>query len=385
MPLEERLHPDSSDDAELAFHWHRYQAAAAQLAGRDVLDVGSGEGYGAAVLARTARSVAAVDVDAPSIERARGRYPDDSLKFFAASAAALPFADASFDAVVAFELLEHLPRSDHAAALSEWKRVLRPGGVVLVSTPDRERMREFPANPFHVGELSAPELEQLLAQHFAHAQVYFQELSAGSVIWNPQSKRAGGTPMTGFGLAWGEAGALPAPVGHTTHLSLVAVAADSAPAAAAIALEGFLAESERRLLSRLWARVDQLAAASAAAERAAAWATEESQALWQQNRLLADEALAASKQVAALQEELARLEGERGDWQREHEELGRVSARLAIIEASRGWRLVSRYWRVLDEGRGVAPALKLARRVVLGRRRTSVPPPGGPPKPGESS
>lgn len=378
MPLEERLHPGSSDDAELALHWHRYQAAAAELAGRAVLDVGTGEGYGAQVLARTARSVAAVDLDAPSIEQARVRYPDANLKFCVAAATALPFADGSFDAVVAFELLEHLPRADHAAALREWKRVLAPAGVLLLSTPDGERMREFPPNPFHVGELAAPELEALLGQHFAHWRLYGQELNAASVIWDPRATAAHGQPMTGFGLALGEAEAAPAPVGHTTRRGLVAVAGDRAEAVAAVALEGFWVESRRRLLSRLWARVEE-------AEAAAAAATEERAALWQQNQVLAERVLGLADEAAALTAEVAQLSAAHARGQAEREQLeqtlARLSARLALIEASRGWRLVSRYWRTLDEGRGLAPALKLARRVVLGRRaKLPAPPPepGGP-------
>lgn len=386
MPLE-RLPPDSSDDAELAFHWHRYQAVALALAGWNVLDVGAGEGYGAQVLARSAQSVTAVDSDPQAVAQAEGRYREGNLKFFTASALTLPFGDGTFDAVVAFELLEHLPREQHQAALAEWKRVLKPAGVLVLSTPDRNRMREFPDNPYHLGEVTEAELGALLAQHFATVHLYYQELNAASIIWGPVGDRArdpsrGGAAAKGFGLAVSDGGVQPASVGHETHLTLLAVAADDPSAADTIQPSGFLAESSRRLLKRLWARVDGLTAAVDAARiqdaahqerleeaaRAAAWLREENQALWQQNRILAEESLDRAAQVAALTARVGDLEQAQDGWRQEHQELARVTERLAVIEASRGWRLVNRYWRALDAGTTWTPALRAARRMMLGRR-----------------
>lgn len=386
MPLE-RLHPDSSDDAELAFHWHRYQAVAPALAGGDVLDVGTGGGYGAEVLAQSAHRVVAVDVDPSAVAQAEERYRKDNLKFFTASALLLPFGDDTFDAVVAFELLEHLPREQHPIALAEWKRVLKPSGVVVLSTPDHDRMREFPDNPYHLGELTEAELRGLLAQHFATVHLYYQELNAASIIWGPGGHPArdptrSGTSGRGFALRRSDDGVQPVPVGHDTHLTLLAVAADDPSAADTIQPTGFLVESSRRLLKRLWSRVDGLTDAVDAARRqdqaqqqrveeaarTAAWLREENQALWQQNRVLARETLAATETIAALTARVAELEQAQDGWGQDHQELARLTERLGVIEGSRGWRLVNRYWRALDAGTTWTPALRAARRVVLGRR-----------------
>ncbi len=381
MPLE-RLHPDSSDDAELVFHWHRYQAVAPALAGWDVLDVGTGEGYGAQVLARSARTVVAVDVNSRAVAQAEERYREGNLKFFTASAGRLPFGENTFDAVVAFELLEHLPRDQHPTALAEWKRVLKPTGVLVLSTPDHDRMREFPDNPYHLGELTEAELRALLAQQFATVRLYYQELNAASIIWDGARDPSRGGTARGFGLELSDEGARPVPVGHDTHLTLLAVAADDPSAADAVEPSGFLVESSRRLLKNLWSRVDGLTEAIDAARlrdqaqqerlqeaaRTEAWLRDENQALWHQNRVLVDDSRDRAENIATLTTRVADLEQAQDGWRQEHQELVRVTERLRVIEASRGWRLVNRYWRALEAGKAWTPALRCARRVLLGRR-----------------
>lgn len=102
-------------------------------AGQRVLDVGCGEGWFTAELARAGAHAVGVEVAEEPLRRARRR--DSQLAFeLVASAVAWPFSDAEFDAVWAGEVIEHVP--DTAGWLSELRRVLRPGGVLLLSTPD---------------------------------------------------------------------------------------------------------------------------------------------------------------------------------------------------------------------------------------------------------
>ncbi len=98
-----------------------------------VLDVGCGEGHFAAALQRVGAEVVAVDVAAEPLSRARSRHPALDLRLVEPEAA-LPFEDTSFDMVWAGETIEHV--ADTAQWLSELRRVLRSGGLLLISTPD---------------------------------------------------------------------------------------------------------------------------------------------------------------------------------------------------------------------------------------------------------
>ena len=139
-------------------HVHRYVFARELVAGRRVLDAACGEGYGSALLAETASRVSGVDVSAQAVEHATERYSAANLEFHQADCLALPFPDDQFDCVVSFETLEHL--ENHEQLLAEFRRVLRPGGFLLVSTPDKAIYTDQQGNlnEFHVAELTAMNL-----------------------------------------------------------------------------------------------------------------------------------------------------------------------------------------------------------------------------------
>ncbi len=134
------------------------------VAGKDVLEAGSGEGYGAAMLAKHATSVVCVDYDQSAVEHTRARYPE--LTVHQGNLIDLPLSDASVDVVVNFQVIEHL--WDQPQFISECARVLRPGGRLLISTPNRITFspgRDTPLNPFHTRELNALELTELLVEN----------------------------------------------------------------------------------------------------------------------------------------------------------------------------------------------------------------------------
>lgn len=147
-------------------YWFRrhevaYLRCAELCAGHEVLEAGCGEGYGADLLASVARRVVAVDYDAATVAHVRDRYP--RVAVLAANLAALPIPDASIDVVVNFQVIEHL--WDQPQFITECLRVLRPGGLLLVSTPNRITFTpgsDVPVNPFHTRELNAAELRELL-------------------------------------------------------------------------------------------------------------------------------------------------------------------------------------------------------------------------------
>lgn len=130
-------------------------------AGRDVLEAGCGEGYGADLIASAARRVLAVDYDAATVAHVATRYP--RVEVVEGNLAALPLDDASVDIVVNFQVIEHL--WDQPQFVRECARVLRPGGLLLMSTPNRITFSpglDTPVNPFHTRELNAAELSELL-------------------------------------------------------------------------------------------------------------------------------------------------------------------------------------------------------------------------------
>src|ERR1019366_1029954 len=165
-----------------AEHYHRYFLARELCRGKDVLDVASGEGYGSAFLAQTARSVVGVELDPASVEHAAHEYRSANLRYSVGEATKLPLDDRSVDVVVSFETIEHL--SDHAAFLAEVKRVLRPGGFLIISTPDMN-VYSAPgtdANPYHVRELTESEFREVLGRAFHKVSLVRQRGITGSVV-----------------------------------------------------------------------------------------------------------------------------------------------------------------------------------------------------------
>jgi SAM-dependent methyltransferase len=165
-------------------HYHRYAFASGLVGGLQVLDAACGEGYGSALLARAAASVTGVDLSAEAIGHAQARYRAEGLEFRAADCTDLPFGDDSFDCVVSFETLEHL--DDHDGLLREFRRVLRPGGFLLISSPDKavytDRLQN--RNEFHVRELYRDEFEALVASHFPAWRLWGQKLAFHSLMWS---------------------------------------------------------------------------------------------------------------------------------------------------------------------------------------------------------
>ncbi|WP_407662787.1 class I SAM-dependent methyltransferase [Mycolicibacterium helvum] len=151
--------------AEENYWFRRHEVVYRRLldlcAGREVLEAGCGEGYGADLIASVAARVVAVDYDEATVAHVQARYP--RVTMLAGNLAALPLPDASVDVVVNFQVIEHL--WDQPQFVAECARVLRPGGLLLMSTPNRITFspgRDTPINPFHTRELNAAELEELL-------------------------------------------------------------------------------------------------------------------------------------------------------------------------------------------------------------------------------
>ncbi|MFM7109482.1 MAG: class I SAM-dependent methyltransferase [Planctomycetaceae bacterium] len=177
----ERLMPDNVGP-NVPEHLHRYALACELARGRDVIDVASGEGYGSMLLASRAASVVGIDISAAAVAHAAAKYDRDNLRFVQGSATALPLAAGTADLVASFETIEHL--DDHDAMLAEIRRVLRPVGRLVMSSPDKRHYSDATGhdNPFHVRELHAAEFLGLVGRFFRHVTPLFQRVVHGSLL-----------------------------------------------------------------------------------------------------------------------------------------------------------------------------------------------------------
>jgi SAM-dependent methyltransferase len=154
-------------------YWFRrheavYRVLAVDCRDATVLEAGVGEGYGAALLAGVARRVVGLELDAPTAAHVARRYGHDgiALDLVRADLQALPVPDAAVDVVVTLQVIEHL--WDQSGFLRECARVLRPGGRLHCSTPNRltfspgNALADRPLNPFHTHELAAEDLAALV-------------------------------------------------------------------------------------------------------------------------------------------------------------------------------------------------------------------------------
>jgi GT2 family glycosyltransferase/SAM-dependent methyltransferase/glycosyltransferase involved in cell wall biosynthesis len=187
----ERCVPWAPDVQVVYEHFHRYLWARELIGGRRVLDLGSGEGFGAALLAEQATHVVGIDVDEKTVEHSTLNYAGENLEFRLGTAVDLSaFEDGSFDAVVAFEIIEHVREQERV--IDEVSRVLSDDGLLVISTPDRraygEARRE--PNPFHARELTLEEFVDLLGTRFAHTAAWGQRTITGSHL-NPLGEQLG--------------------------------------------------------------------------------------------------------------------------------------------------------------------------------------------------
>jgi ubiquinone/menaquinone biosynthesis C-methylase UbiE len=167
-------------------HWHRYAFARRYAEGRRVLDAACGEGYGTALLGTKAAEAVGVDIDAGSIRHAQSTYGSATIRFVEGSCTALPFPDASFDAVVSFETIEHLDAADQPPMLAEFARVLKPAGLLIISSPNKRLYsdaRDY-VNEFHRHELYRDGLAELLARAFPAQRWFHQHVAPWSAIWS---------------------------------------------------------------------------------------------------------------------------------------------------------------------------------------------------------
>jgi SAM-dependent methyltransferase len=175
---EERLANDPTSEL-WGEHRSRYRFAAQFLASRPglaVLDVASGAGFGLDMLRQAGARPIGVDYDAAALCEVHHQQP--RARLLRADATHLPLGDAAVDLVVSFETIEHV--QDAQALVDEIRRVLKPGGRLVLSTPNRAfgPPERHTSNPFHIREFTSDELRTLLRSAFDDVRLYGQRPAA---------------------------------------------------------------------------------------------------------------------------------------------------------------------------------------------------------------
>lgn len=163
-------------------HLHRYAIAQKITKDKIVLDIASGEGYGSFLLSKNAIKVYGVDIDKKSINHAKVKYASaTNIEFTVGSTDEIPLPDNSVDVVISFETIEH--HDKHDLMMKEVSRVLRPDGIILISSPEKSIYSERdPNNPYHIKELNLIDFEKLLNNNFKNVKLFSQRFVIGSLI-----------------------------------------------------------------------------------------------------------------------------------------------------------------------------------------------------------
>lgn len=189
----ERFVPTLIEKYIVAEHLQRYHAVLDLVRGKKVLDAACGTGYGTALMASVAAEATGVDISAEAVQYAKRRYAScGNAHYLEASVDALPFPDHSFDVIVSFETIEHVPEEVQNRFLREIKRCLKEDGLLVMSSPDKRTYSDLPGfhNEFHVREFYVEEFEAFLQQEFRYCVHYLQgeQSLSGEVIHAAQGE-----------------------------------------------------------------------------------------------------------------------------------------------------------------------------------------------------
>ncbi len=183
--MQERYVPGTWSELTAYEHLPRYALAKQYARGRSVLDFGCGTGYGAAGLASVADSVLAVDIDDSALAYARLLHRADNLTFQRNDTFCEDLPAASFDFVSCFEVIEHIRPDDQQRLLRSFSRLLKPDGVLLLSTPNPAVTALYGENEYHLKEMDEQEFRTAVAACFEHRVFMAQTLISGA-MFTPQ-------------------------------------------------------------------------------------------------------------------------------------------------------------------------------------------------------
>jgi ubiquinone/menaquinone biosynthesis C-methylase UbiE len=183
---DERYSPTLNKPHTSYAHWHRYLLATNLTRGKTILDIACGEGYGSYLLAEHSSGVIGVDIDESTMIHASKKYHRRNLNFVVGSAASVPLKSGGFDVIICFETIEHLTDREQKSFLLDVKRLLKRGGILIVSTPDKLEYSDKIGfkSEFHQKEFTLKEFRNFLRKYFKNVTFLGQRIYPASSIWN---------------------------------------------------------------------------------------------------------------------------------------------------------------------------------------------------------
>jgi SAM-dependent methyltransferase len=155
-------------------HLNRYYFASRLSSGKTVLDLASGEGYGSAILAKTAKKVIGVDIDGGAVRHASEKYAQNNLEFKQGDGCKIPIEGKDvFDLICSFETIEHIQEKDQILLIEEFGRLIKDDGLLIISSPNSDILGKDD-NPHHLKELTFHEFDRILSDRFPHRLWYVQ-------------------------------------------------------------------------------------------------------------------------------------------------------------------------------------------------------------------
>ena len=171
-----RVIPEETNARFFSQQLKAYEFARPGSSGKIVLDLGCGDGYGAAFLAKVAKEIIAIDYEEEIVLKARKKYNATNLKFVSMDVTNLGFKNESFDILCSFQVVEHIPEEKLTSYLSEIKRVLKNEGEFYISTLNLAKNIKSPStykkDRAHCKEFCFEEFKSLLEGAFTDVKIF---------------------------------------------------------------------------------------------------------------------------------------------------------------------------------------------------------------------
>lgn len=189
----ERFVPGIDNEELTIEHMQRYRSVLSAVAGKTVVDIASGEGYGSDMLASVALHVTGIDISSEAVKNASEKYRRENLDYMVGDVAQIPLETGSVDVVVSFETIEHVSEEKQKQFLAEAKRILKADGVLIISTPNKKIYSDKYNyhNEFHIKEFYREEFEKFVGDRFANIAFYNQYDEVTNVIESDATGESG--------------------------------------------------------------------------------------------------------------------------------------------------------------------------------------------------